>query len=80
MGRIEDQLRLATFLRDGVIAVNHELAERMLVCGKAIAEDEVVYCVSDGSNAEDGCESDHYYSFEDVFESGSDGVAHEGEL
>ena len=51
-GRIEEELGLAIFLLNGVIAVYRDLAERLAICRHAIAEHNGVYGITDQRDAD----------------------------
>jgi hypothetical protein len=66
--RIEDELGLATFLLHRVIAGDHDLSERLMIGGNAVAEHGVVDPVCQGRQGDCGRESDHDCSFQQMLD------------
>jgi hypothetical protein len=69
--RIEDELRFAALLRDGVIAIDHELGEGLVIGGEAVAEDQIVEGVGESRNGEDRQKADQDYSLEEMLDAGA---------
>lgn len=69
--RIENELRLTVFLRDGVIAVDRNLAEGLPVCSYAVAEDSVIDGVNQRRQAQHGRQPDQQQPLQKVFDPSS---------
>jgi hypothetical protein len=68
---IENELRLTVFLRDGVIAVDRNLAEGLPIRSYAVAEDSVIDGVNQRRQAQQGREPDEEQPLQKMFDPGS---------
>lgn len=71
--RIEDELGLAAFLRDGVIGHDCDLSERLAIRRRSVTEHDVVHGIGDPCHAQRGREPDDHQSLHEMLDSGSQG-------
>ncbi len=79
LGRIENKLRLPTFLRHGVVALHRDLPVGPAVGGDTVAEDGVVDHVGDEGCAGHDHQADGDKAFEEMLDPVSQRCAHGGD-
>jgi len=71
LGRVEDEFRLAAFLRYRVVAGDSDLSVGLAIGGDPVAEHGVVDRVGQGRHDQRGREPNHDHSLQPMFDSGA---------